>query len=112
MNKVLTAARVRWFDKMSGEGAVRVTINGKEYSLMIYACNISGKKTWYPHTACVSYEKDQIIDVEVKWDSYATFVIGLTPGTLDQDSWDTLKSKGDLAFTCDEDGNTTSGLLV
>lgn len=110
MNKVRTIARVRWFSRISGEGMVRVTIGDREHCLPIYACNIKGKKTWYPETACVYYEKDQTIEVEVKWDDHACFVIGLTPGTLDVEAWDRIKEK-DLAFRCDDDGNATTGLF-
>lgn len=111
MNKIKCNAKVRWFDQLTGEGMVRLTDG--EYagtSLPIYACNVEGKKTWYPETACVYYDKGQEIEVEVKWDSYATFVIGLTPGTLDQEAWDSL-DQDRLAFKCNEDGATTNGLF-
>jgi len=111
MTKFKCEAEVRWFDKLTGEGMVRLL--GDDYSgqsLTIYACNINGKKTWFPETACVSYGKGQAIQVEVSYDKYATFVTGLTQGTLDVEGWENLKHQ-DLAFRCDDDGNATTGLF-
>jgi len=111
MNKMKCKAKVRLFDKLTGEGIVRLTSGQhQDLSLTIYACNIEGKKTWFPETACVYYDKNQEIEVEVKWDKYKTFVIGLTPGTLDQEAWDNIKGQN-LAFRCDEDGEAVTGLL-
>lgn len=103
-------ATVLSWDDSRGQGFV--TIHGTDLRFQdIYACNIKGKKTWYPETACVSYEKDQVIDVELKVFSGAKlFVNGLTEGKLDTEKWDGLK-KEDLAFRCDEDGNAVTGLF-
>lgn len=77
----------------------------------IYACNISGKKTWYPETACVYYETGQIVDVELKvFSGFQVFVNGLTPGHLDEAHWNRIKDQS-LAFRCDTDGNAITGLF-
>lgn len=87
-------------------------IEGTDLPLLpIYACNISGKKTWYPETACVYYNDKQVVDVELKvYAGGAIFVCGLTPGILDEERWNRIKSKS-LAFRCDEDGNAVTGLF-
>jgi len=77
----------------------------------IYACNINGKKTWYPETACVYYETGQIVDVELKvFTGFQLFVNGLTPGHLDEAHWNRIKDQS-LAFRCDEAGNAITGLF-
>lgn len=90
-----------------------VTILGAEelHLQRIYACNIAGKKTWYPETACVYYETGQIVDVELKvFSNFQLFVNGLTQGILDEKQWDRIKDKS-LAFRCDESGNAVTGLF-
>jgi hypothetical protein len=77
----------------------------------IYACNIKGKKTWYPETACVFYEKGQIVDVEIHvTHGFDRFVIGLTPGHLDTEHWNRIKDSS-LAFRCDDEGKAVTGLF-
>jgi len=110
MNELTCKAKILYFDKMSGEGMVEL-IGEQTPCLIIHACNIKGKKTWFPKTACVYYEKDQIVDVRVEWDDYVTFVIGLTPGHFDKEAWDSL-DQDKLAFKCNSDGEATSGLFA
>jgi len=77
----------------------------------IYACNIEGKKTWYPETACVYYTEGQLIEVELSvFSNFQLFVNGLTPGHFDSEKWDRL-DKSKLAFKCDENGKAINGLF-
>lgn len=106
--KTFTAV-VRWFNKSSGEGVVRLDDG---LSLPIYACNIAGRKTWYPETACVYYAEGQIVQIKVDVHMYSTiFAIGVTSGHLDIERWDQIKDK-DLAFRCNEDGQAINGLFA
>lgn len=106
-------AKVRWFDKSSGEGTVTILDDNINYSYPIYACNIKGKKTWYANTACVYYTKDQIIDITVSTHGYGSpvFICGETQGHFDQEAWDSL-DQDRLAFKCNEDGEATNGLFA
>lgn len=90
-----------------------VEIHGTDLMFQtIYACNIEGKKTWYPETACVSYEEGQLIDVKLSvFSSFKLLVIGLTPGKLDAERWNSL-DKNRLAFKCDEKGEAINGLFA
>lgn len=92
------------------EGLVK--IHGTDLMLQtIYACNIAGKRTWYPETACVSYTEGQQIDVRL--DVFAggkLFVVGLTQGTFDADQWARL-DQDKLAFKCNEQGEAINGLF-
>lgn len=77
----------------------------------LYACNIQGKKTWYPETACVYYKTGQVIDVELKvFHGFTLFVCGLTPGHFDRAHWERL-DQSKLAFKCDENGKALNGLF-
>lgn len=108
MNILRTKARVKYFCRLSGDGAVELM--DQDTTLPIYACNIKGKRTWYPETACVYYDKGQVIDVIVKFDEYACFVIGETQGTLDTEKWARL-DQDSLAFRCNDDGEAITGLF-
>jgi len=96
---------VLWFNRQSGEGFVRSLKDGS--SGEIYACNIKGKRTWYPETACVHYAPGEIVQVEVDDNG---FVLGLTPGIFDRAKWETLDHER-LAFRCDETGKLVTGLF-
>lgn len=105
--KVVTA-KVAWFDKGRGLGMLEVP---GEFSIEIYACNIEGKKTWYPETACVYYEKGQEVSVKLDFPAFSRrFAIGLTPGYLDEEGWNRIKDQ-DLAFRCNEKGEAITGLF-
>ena len=92
------------------EGLVK--IHGTDLMLQtIYACNINGKKTWYPKTACVYYTEGQEVDVELKvFSNFKLFVNGLTPGHFDSERWNSL-DQSRLAFKCDENGKAINGLF-
>jgi hypothetical protein len=78
----------------------------------IRACNIAGKKTWDPETACVYYKVGETVDVELKaFGDFKLFVCGLTPGHFDAERWDSL-DKSKLAFKCDENGKAINGLFA
>jgi len=100
---------VLWFDRTVGDGWVKCLADGSVGE--IYACNIKGKKTWYPETACVFYAEGEIVEVEVqRYEGGPTFIIGLTPGIFDAEKWGGLDHNR-LAFKCDEDGKATTGLF-
>lgn len=106
--KTFTAS-VDWFDNGRGIGMVTIT---ESFRLPIYACNISGRKTWYSETACVYYEKGQSVEVEIDVVSPSgIFAKGLTAGHFDSAGWDRIKDQN-LAFRCDEAGNAMSGLFA
>lgn len=101
-------ATVRWFDNMSGQGMVEID---EDLSLPIYACNIRGKKTWFPETACVYYKAKQIVEIEIDVHAYsAVFAKGITPGHFDSEGWDRIKNQ-DLAFRCNDAGEAINGLF-
>jgi hypothetical protein len=107
-------AKVLWFNKNSGEGSVEITgKDGTTQRSEIYACNIKGKKTWYPETACVYYVENQQVKISLDFQGRCgpIFVVGLTQGTFDQEHWDKIKDSG-LAFRCDEDGKAVNGLFA
>jgi hypothetical protein len=101
-------ARVLWF---RDDGTGMIEIPELNERLPIYACNIAGKKTWYPETACVFYERDQEIDVSLAVHPGQTFVIGVTPGHVDQVKWESL-DHSKLAFRCNEAGEAVTGLFA
>jgi hypothetical protein len=87
-------------------------VEGLDYLQKIYACNIVGKRTWYPETACVYYKSGEIVDVELKvCGGFNLFVCGITPGHLDTEHWDRIKDEK-LAFRCNELGETVTGLFA
>lgn len=103
------AAMVDWFSARSGEGSVTLETGLR---LDIFACNIVGRKTWYPETACVYYTEGQEVQIKVDVHSpSAVFAIGLTPGTLDVEAWENIKDKN-LAFRCNDVGELTTGLFA
>lgn len=103
-------AKISCFD--SGWTKAYVHILDTDLSILpIYACNIVGKKTWYPETACVYYENNQIIEVELKvYSGGKIFVCGLTPGILDEERWNKIKNDS-LAFRCNDKGEIITGLF-
>ncbi len=82
-----------------------------EGSFWIYACNIPGKKTWYQDTACVYYDNGQEVEVRFDIQYGATFCVGVTPGTVNEEKWASL-DQSRLAFKCDESGKPTTGLFA
>lgn len=102
-------AVVDWFNNVRGVGMITIK---DELRLPIYACNIKGKKTWYPETACVYYTKGQKIQVKVTMPGRQTmFAEGLTQGAFDQEGWDRIKNQP-LAFKCDDEGKAVTGLFA
>lgn len=97
-------AMVLGFDRSRGEGFIK--IEGQPGLFDIYACNIPGKKTWYPGTACMYYHRDQEIEIEVVDGGIKC----LSRGTFDKKKWDSL-DHANLAFRCDENGNALNGLF-
>lgn len=95
------------FDRNRGEGMIRAVYgNGLNWGT-IYACNIPGKKTWYPETACVYYGVGQVIEVCVD----DNFNIPVTRGEFDAEKWAGL-DQSRLAFKCNDDGKAINGLFA
>lgn len=80
-------------------------LNG-EGQWWLHACNIKDSKTWYPETACVYYDKGQIVEVTLDISYGATFCIGITQGIIDQEKWDSL-DQNNLPFRVKDDGSVT-----
>lgn len=105
-DKVFTA-KVLWFNILSGKGMILVS----GMRLPIYSCNIPGRKTWYPETACVFYDDNQLVEVKLSIFSLNNVMArGVTPGYLDIDKWDRIK-EDNLAFRCNEKGEAITGLF-
>jgi hypothetical protein len=101
-------ARVCWFNVLQGCGMVDVD----GHRLAIYACNIDGRKTWYPETACTFYMEGETVRVRIETSFGGRVdVIGITPGYIDNVKWDSIKDT-DLAFRCDDQGNAVTGLFA
>jgi hypothetical protein len=105
---VVTTAEVLSWDHLRGEGRVRLA-DGAAWD--IYACNLPGRKTWYPETACVFYMPGETVQVKLDVHLTRTFVIGVTPGYPDNEKWESLDHSR-LAFVCNESGEATSGLFA
>lgn len=105
---VITEAVVMSWDQLRGEGWIRLS-DGSARD--IYACNIPGRKTWFPETACVFYKQGETIQVKLDIHTTKTFVIGLTPGHLDTEKWNSL-DQSKLAFRCNEAGEAVTGLFA
>jgi hypothetical protein len=99
--------KVLFFDRCSGEGLLCSAEEGAPSGWINAAC-IPGCKTWFPHTACVYYIADQIIDVHT--DPELGWIIPDTQGTFDSEKWNSLDHSR-LAFKCDETGKAINGLL-
>lgn len=97
-----------------GKGSTEMLaqVEGLDWLQPIYACNIVGKRTWYPETACVYYNKGETVDVELDvFHGFKLFVKGITPGHFDEQRWNSL-DQSRLAFKCDEHGNAINGLFA
>ena len=97
---------VIYFNRCSGEGTVRAIADGS--TAEIYACNIKGKKTWYPETACVYYCEGQVVQVHQDDNK---FILGITPGEFDAEKWASL-DQDRLAFKCNDEGEAINGLFA
>lgn len=99
---------VTFFDRLSGDGVVLLN-SGIETD--ISACDIPGKKTWLPNTACVYYDINQ--EIELKWDNTLDIWRCLTQGILDHKKWCSLQKKsGRLALECTETGKLVHQLVL
>lgn len=89
------------------EGRGWVKIAQWDQVMPIYACNIEGKRSWWPEHACVSYERGQHVRVQFK---EPHFVIGLTPGTFNAEQF-ASQDRSRMTFNVNEAGQVTSGLF-
>lgn len=99
---------VSWFNRTSGEGYIRVEGEGL---WPIYACNIKGKKTWYPETACVYLNEGDEVEVEIQPFLSGSLLVCHTPGIVDEDKWNRL-DQSTLAFKCNDKGEAINGLFA
>jgi hypothetical protein len=99
---------VSWFDRDGGRGSVIVPSLNLYFP--VYACNIIGKKTWYPETACMYLEKGQEIALDLTGDCGQLFVSNVQGGHFDAEKWGRLDHSR-LAFKCDESGKAINGLF-
>lgn len=100
---------VLYFDRLSGEGMIRVPHLGQTFP--VYACNLKGRKTWYPETACVYLQTKQHVKIERLAEvAYGRTAIVNEGVIFDAEKWSRLEHKS-LAFRCDDDGNAVTGLF-
>jgi hypothetical protein len=94
-----------------GSSEMLAEVEGLDRLHSIYACNIEGRRTWYPETACVYYKEGETVDVVLKvFPGGVLFVCGVTPGYFDSVRWESIKDQS-LAFRCDVAGNSVTGLF-
>ena len=105
MRRKFYKAIVLWFDKSSGEGMINIE---NQHSQFIVACDIPGKKTWYPNTACTFYKDGQ--KIKVWFDKEINQFRPATPGFLDKRKWNRIKNQN-LAFRCNSRGKAINGLM-
>lgn len=105
---VVTDAEVLSWDHSRGEGLVRLA-DGSARD--IYACNLPGRKTLYPETACVFYMPGETVQVKLDIHYTRTFVLGVSQAYIDNEKWDRIKDQP-LAFRCDDEGRAVTGLFA
>lgn len=67
---------IRWFDKSSGKGSIRLT---NDQSVMFYACNVDGADSLYPELVSnIDFESGDSVEATVSCDSYTFKALGLT----------------------------------
>lgn len=96
---------VLWFDALSGQGEIRE--HESQRQVPVYACNITGSKSWWPHLACMSLKAGQVVEFNYSPDCGAIDVSG---GIFDAEEWERVKSL-DASFTVRKDGSM-SGLFA
>ena len=96
---------VSWFNRDSGMGSIKC--DETQTLTPVYACNILGKKTWYPETACIYLEKGQQVTFK---HSEACGAVDVSGGILDLEKWNKL-DHNKLAFKCDDQGLAINGLF-
>lgn len=102
-------AKVTAWDFNRGEGLVYIPDLNATFE--IFACNLPGRRTWYPETACVFYMRGDVVQVRFDVHPGITFVVGVTQGYPDNEKWESL-DQDRLAFRCDpESGQVESGWL-
>lgn len=99
---------VLWWNRLAGSGALRD--DETRIIHQIFACNIIGAKTAYPHTACVYLEEGHQVTYELIPDCESCGACRVSGGILDKDQWDKIKNKN-LAFQLDDKGNFKNGLF-
>jgi hypothetical protein len=98
--------RVRWFDKITGEGIV----DFEGVNIPVYGCNILGAKTGYPHTACMDLVAGQTVTGELYDFGSHVSLIKVSGGIFDHEKWNKIKDQN-LAFRKNADGEFTNGLF-
>lgn len=96
---------VLWFDDLSGQGMIRE--HESQIQVMVYACNITGSKSWWEHLSCMSLKAGQVVEFNYSPDCGAVDVSG---GIFDAEKWERVKTLN-ASFTVREDGSM-SGLFA
>ena len=95
-------AVVRWFDRSSGHGSVRVDGVG---SFHIYACNLKGAKSLFENLACVYLNEGDVIDVKLDFVGFTAFAIAPNHGIVDEEAL--ARHNPDGMFARKDDGSFT-----
>lgn len=98
-------AEVSWFNPVEGTGYVYMP--KLKWKMPIFACNISGKRSWWPEHACVSYERGQKVRVRFV-DPH--FIEGITPGTFNDPQFQ-AQDRSRMSFCVDTEGKLVNGLF-
>lgn len=96
-----------YFDNSRGEGCIACG----DLRVQLYACNAIGKKTWYPETACINFERGQEVVFDLADMGDHVTASNVQGGTFDASKWASLPQDR-LAFKCDENGDAINGLFA
>lgn len=99
----IVSGTVAWFN--GDRGAITCNVTGQ--LIIVWACNIIGKKTWYSETACMYLKKGQTVTFKHSEVGAAD----VTGGIFDAEKWAKL-DQSKLAFKCDENGKAINGLFA
>jgi hypothetical protein len=99
---------VVYFNTRSGEGMLRCSALNAEF--FVYACNVLGRKTWYPETACVNLIEGSVVTFDLADMGTHMTPTNVTGGVVDAEKWASL-DQSKLAFKCDEQGKAVNGLF-
>jgi cold shock CspA family protein len=70
------SGEIRWFDKSSGEGVIRLNTG---ISAHFFACNVNGADSYYPQLVSnVSFEEGDKVSCQMSNDPYTFTSLGLT----------------------------------
>lgn len=68
--------KIRWFNKVSGEGVIRMNHNNQ--SIHFYSCNVKGANSLYPElTTNVDFKEGEDVEATLSSDFYLIKELGL-----------------------------------